>query len=307
MFNKSASASLLLDIFGFAVAIGSLIFLISDIDGNYSLAHFLRAIRLWLILGSDQLSFKAVFGLHITIAFLSFATPFKLGELLRVSELCRLLRNDVRGLFVVWLDRLFDVAVILSLLTIFTLPRSSYRPALFVIASLSGFLVFSILLVMLLPGAASAFMRALLQSSSKRSLMVLRMAVRLRSVMLRVPKFDGQTLSLLSIVTFTIWGLELLSILLLLIALPVDSSNSIANKAVEILNYTLIAQSGARTPLVAFYRLTCVMTLALMVSAGVYSYARYRMNTFSRNFIGRGYKHRCLFEFAGLQKKGRIR
>ena len=313
MFRRSLSFPLLLDLFGAGVVLVSLVFLVADGWRNleavrglgawsgsavamimvaavaYLAAHFVRAMRLWLILGSDRATFGTILGYHVTIAFFTFATPFKLGDALRATELYRLLGDDPRGFFVVWIDRLFDVAVILVLVAVMAWNGPPDPAASLVLISLGAFLVGSIVAAVLLPGATTAFIRSLLQSSSERSLRTFRAAVRLRTVLSRVPKIEGQTFSLLVLLTLGVWGLELATLFLVAVAMP-GAGESLAAQGVGLLSYTLIGREGALTPEVALYRLVCVATLLLTVLSWASSAVRRRVAVVSEGLRRRPYR-----------------
>jgi hypothetical protein len=315
---RPTTPSRLLDLFGLAVALASVAYLAADVGRNlravrglgdwsgrallvmvaaaaaYLVAHLVRALRLWLILGADRLRFATVLGYHASIAFVTFATPFKLGDALRATELYRLLGDDPRGFFVVWLDRLFDVAVILALMAAMALFTPPDQAAMLVFASLGAFLLGSILAVVLLPGATSAFIRSLLQSSSGRSMRLLRRMVTLRDVLSRVPSLDGRTLSLLVLLTIAVWGLELATLFLVAIAMP-GAGESLAAQGVGMLGYTILGAAGELTPQVALYRLVCVATLLAMLVVWAAGYVRSRAEIIGQGPSQKPYRLTPLF------------
>ncbi len=330
MAASRSNAPLALDLFGLCVAAVSTVYLLSHSSQNlraiqagadwsasavaaclaamvaYALAHTLRAIRLWLIIGTDRLSFSSTFGCHVSIALLTFATPFKLGDLLRATEFSRMLGNDTRGVFAVWLDRLFDVTVILVMLAVLVTLRPAGPSADVVFASLGAFLLCSILLGMLLPGAVAAFVRALLQSRSNRSLRVLRGMQQVRAVLSRIPTLDVQTFSLLCIVTFAVWGLELAMLFLLLIAFPAAGYTA-PQQAIDILGSAIIARPGNHLLQLALYRSACLLTLAVMAALGVRSYAARRLRPPPVRAAAARYRYTPLFQAAKAAVKGRTR
>ncbi len=330
MSRRSISFPRVLDLFAAVVALVSLVFLAADGWRNlevvgglgdwtaralllilaaavaYLAAHVARAMRLWLILGSDRARFGTILGYHVTIAFCTFATPFKLGDALRATELYRLLGDDPRGFFVVWIDRLFDVAVILVLVALMLLAGQANPAAGVVLVSLGAFLVGSIVVAILLPGATSAFIRSLLQSDSGRSLKAFRLAVKTRSVLSRVPRLDGQTFSLLVLLTLGVWGLELMTLFLVALAMP-GAGGSLAAQGVGILSYALIGGEGALTPQVALYRLVCVVTLLLTVLGWASSYVRRRLSVLSEGLTNRPYELTPVFQPTRLGTGRRLR
>lgn len=270
----------------------------------YLLSHVLRAVRLLLLIGPGRLEFGPVFGCHALLAFLTFAMPFKLGEVVRATELYRL-ANGPRGLFAVWFDRLFDTVVVLALLGGFMLRRGDGvdAPAMMLLAA---FLLVSVLAVLVLPGALEALERTLLHSSSRRSLALLRGAVHLRSLLTQVPHLDRQTVSLLSIATLSIWGLELLTVTLVLIALPAEG-RPLADQAIDTLNHAFGVRTGPLTSQVALYRLLCMAALAGMALFGVRSYVRARLQHALRPQSRQTYRVGPPFRASRIEMKGRVR
>lgn len=271
----------------------------------YLLSHLLRAVRLLLLMGPGRLEFGAVFGCHTTVALLTFAMPLKLGEALRATELYRLAEGP-RGLFTVWLDRLFDAAVVLVLFGAFALRQSPDIGSPTTMLSLAAFLLASVLAVLVLPGALVALERALVHSASRRSLALLHAATRVRALLAQVPRVDRQTLSLLSIATVSIWGLELLAVFLVLVALPAEG-RPLADQAIDALNHAFGVRTEPLTPQVALYRLLCVATLAAMAIAGLRSYLRARLRHALRVVAPRAYRIEPLFRQSRIEMRGRIR
>jgi hypothetical protein len=109
---------------------------------SYLASHLLRIARLALLSGDAGLSLRALAKVHLFTSSVSLVTPFKLGELYRVLELSLLTRSPMRGLILVWLERVLDVVVILALLVL----ASVIQPA--AVASYLGVLVVSLTFVL---------------------------------------------------------------------------------------------------------------------------------------------------------------
>ena len=158
----------------------------------------------------------------------------------------------------------------------------------------------------LLPGAVAAFMRALLQSSSNRSLRVMRTALKLKLILSKLPKMELQTLSLLTTVTFGIWGLELLSVFFLFVIIY-GSNHSVASQAIDILAYTLAPHSSINITHVAIYRLICNLTLLFLLLIEVCSYLRNRISLLDKIFMLGNYSAFPKSSTESIGTKGRLR
>ncbi len=73
----------------------------------YIVAHFLRAIRLGVLLKAQKI--RKLLSLHFYTAACSAVIPFKLGELVRINEVSRWENNYCKGILIVWIERIFDV------------------------------------------------------------------------------------------------------------------------------------------------------------------------------------------------------
>lgn len=330
MIPASVSVRRVVDLCGGGIALSSAFLLFSDIrqslqllggvtgwsghapwflvaaSAAYALAHLLRAVRLWVIVGPDRLGFSTVFGCHAAVSLLTFATPFKLGDVLRAGEFYRLMDQNIRSLCAVWFDRLLDAFVMLSLLSIFVFWRPMNRHIPLIAGVLIGFILLSLLFGLVMPGAVSAFSRALLQSKSRRSLMLLRLVSRIRTMLEGVPRLDAKTLSLLLIVTLLVWGFELATVLLGLASLPA-AGYTLSDHVLDLLNYTLVVRADMHTPQLALYRLVCVSSLVPLLLSGVRGYCSVRRALLAERDSKRAYSCSPVFITAGWETKGRIR
>ena len=185
---------------------------------SYLTSHLLRIARLALLSGDAGLSLRALAKVHLFTSSVSLVTPFKLGELYRVVELSLLTRSPVRGLILVWLERVFDVVVILALLLL----ASVFQPA--AVASYLGVLAISLIFVL-----ATLFFVVLMPDNLRRvgsyvirrydqswTVGLLWLVAELRGMTGEMSKMlRGRRLSLL-VFTMMIWTFEGLSFGLLL-------------------------------------------------------------------------------------------
>lgn len=184
---------------------------------TYILSHIMRIARLALLSGDARLSLRSLAQTHLFTAGVSLITPFKLGEAYRMAELSILTGSPVRGVVLVWLERVFDVVVILALLIV----ASIWQPQ--AIASYAGVLGLSLLfvlatlvLVVLVPDnlrrIGSYIIRRYDQAWTVR---ILWLITELRGIISRMSQMlHGRQLSLL-VFTIVIWTLEGLSFSLL--------------------------------------------------------------------------------------------
>lgn len=115
-------------------------------------SHLVRIARLALLNGDARLSLRMLAKVHLFTAAVALAAPFKVGEPYRIVELAVLTRSATRGVALVWLERLFDVVVILLLLGIAAVAQPSGAEAFLGVLLISlGFVLVTLLLLVLLP------------------------------------------------------------------------------------------------------------------------------------------------------------
>lgn len=73
----------------------------------YGLAHAARMLRLALLLGGGRL--RRLLGLYAYTTACSAIIPFKLGELFRINEIGWQAGHWLKGLLIVWVERVFDM------------------------------------------------------------------------------------------------------------------------------------------------------------------------------------------------------
>jgi len=115
-------------------------------------SHLARIARLALLNGDARMSLRELAKVHLFTAAAALATPFKLGEPYRIVELGVLTRSATRGVALVWLERLFDVVVILMLLGAAAIAQPAGVEAFMGVLLISlGFVLVTLLLLVLLP------------------------------------------------------------------------------------------------------------------------------------------------------------
>ena len=243
----------------------------------YVTAHILRAMRLYLILGIGRIRFRALLGYHAAVAFATLGIPFKLGETVRALELFRLLGNKVRGVFVVWTDRLLDVAMIVAVTVVLVVSGQLQASLIIVLAAASTFLALSVFVLLLLSPALKSWSSILLTSRSPRSLLLLKMCMGARTLLAHFPHIDGPLWALLAGLTFIIWALEFTTVLLLLRALA--GGGELAARTADVFAGVLLVSPWVDLPAdLALYRLLTITGLLAIVAFAGGQYARVRLD-----------------------------
>lgn len=107
----------------------------------YMAAHVVRALRLGVLIDDDRVGVRSMFIAHTFAAGVSLLIPFKLGELYRVIEIDRVIRNAsepptggwqpaARALLMVWIERVLDLVTLAAALVMAIAMRSSGAPGL---------------------------------------------------------------------------------------------------------------------------------------------------------------------------------
>lgn len=84
--------------------------------GAYMIGHVVRIARLALIIGDQRLSLRQLIAVHLFTSSVLLGVPFKLGEIYRIAELSTVTFSRFGALVVVWVERCFDVGIVLLLL-----------------------------------------------------------------------------------------------------------------------------------------------------------------------------------------------
>lgn len=84
----------------------------------YMLSHFLRSIRLVLLVNSDSVKTRSIIRMQYYTNGINLALPFKLGEIYRIIELNKLTGDIIKSSLVIISERLLDFLIIFTLLLI---------------------------------------------------------------------------------------------------------------------------------------------------------------------------------------------
>lgn len=193
----------------------------------YLAGHFARIARVALIAADTRLSLRRLINLHFFTSAVSLTLPFKLGDAYRALELSGHVGGLTRGIVIVAVERVFDVAMILLLIALAFAFGSALSP------DLAPVLGASILFV-----AVTAAVLLLLQDNLRRigsyvirrydrpwTVPVLRGIANARTVIGSVSRMLKGRYSSLSFLTLVIWAFELLSLGLILNAAGVEGGS----------------------------------------------------------------------------------
>ena len=179
----------------------------------YALGQLMRIVRLALLIGDARLSLRNLACLHLFTAGVALGTPLRIGDVYRATELGRKTGGLIIGFTYVWIERLFDAAVILPLL-IYAASREGEEAYSYV--GIAGFtLLFvclSVLLVALLPDNLRRVGTYLIRRyEGQWTIRALRLIDDIRAVMRRMPAILRGRIASLTALTLLVWLFELSS------------------------------------------------------------------------------------------------
>lgn len=183
----------------------------------YIVAHFLRAIRLGVLLKAQKI--RKLLSLHFYTAACSAVIPFKLGELVRINEVTRWENNYCKGILIVWIERIFDViALSVFALLIFISGGAQVLEGMWgLLWIMLAFVFFSIVMFFVLPEQLSALNLHVIRSySGRKAIKILHLLDIISSVLDKVRPIVSERILTLSILTIFIWIFELVSLMLFL-------------------------------------------------------------------------------------------
>ena len=250
---------------------------------SYLLSHGFRALRITLIVGDFRIGLREMTAFHFVTAACSIALPFKLGELLRISELPRMIRGSlIRAVVIVWVERLFDVAVFVLLLFVAALSADAVGSNVTAVMLLSCVFIFlSLIALFLLPdNLRRAAVYIIRRYRTRSTVPVLRAIDGTRSAIAEAPAMLRGKVSSLCVLTLLVWALELMSFSLALrmVGSPGDAVSSLLSFISSITSGNTLAGMLSRgsTDLTTYLTLTQIPLVALGALAGVYHLARGR-------------------------------
>ncbi len=192
----------------------------------YLTAHFIRIVRLALLIGDARLSLRQLVAVHFFTSAVNLGLPFKLGELYRIGELSTVAFGAFNALVVWWVERCFDVSLVLILLIL----AIGFGPATggtywAVLATSVLFVTLTLIVVTLVPDNLRRLGNHIIRRyEADWTIEALRRIAQARGLFRRMSrKLEGRYASL-AVCTLIIWMLEGLSLALILIGRPTPSA-----------------------------------------------------------------------------------
>jgi hypothetical protein len=272
----------------------------------YMTAHVLRAARLSLLIGVGKLSFGAILGCHSLVSFVTFALPWKLGELVRVLEFYRLTRCDPRAILAIWLERCFDAVILLFLIEVASSFTTDASIAQITRRGLMSLIGLSLLLVLFGRSAVSALLRLLSSSNSQRSLRLMRFTRKVEAFVRHIPPLTSPNLALLLIVSCAIWVLEIGAVLIVVAATTGTGENAIA-ELVDLINTAVIGVGNSGATGVLIYRLLVTGSLASLSMLFARRYIEARRRAWPKGNRATAYRFYERGAFAPDEQNMRVR
>lgn len=190
----------------------------------YLAGHFARIARVALIAADTRLSLRRLINLHFFTSAVGLALPFKLGDAYRALELSGHVGGLNRGIVIVAVERVFDVALILLLIAVAFAFGSALSPDLAPVLGASiAFVAVTGAALLLLPDNLRRVGSYVIRRYDRPwTIRVLRGIANTRTVIGSVSRMlKGRYSSLFSL-TLAIWAFELLSLGLTLNAAGVE-------------------------------------------------------------------------------------
>jgi hypothetical protein len=181
----------------------------------YVIAHLTRIVRLALLVGNARLGLRRLAAFHLFTSGVALGTPFRLGDLYRAIELGGMTGRLTMGVTFVWIERLFDAAILLPLLAIllFLAVGNGLAAPLAGYAAVTGltcaFVMVSVLTVALLPDNLRRVGTYLIRRHEDPwTVSVLRVLEETRWTMRRIPSLLRGRIASLAALSMLIWLFE---------------------------------------------------------------------------------------------------
>ncbi|WP_347303915.1 hypothetical protein V5740_04660 [Croceibacterium sp. TMG7-5b_MA50] len=198
---------------------GRLLFACLLAGGLYILAHLMRAFRLAVIaMPLTGASFRTLVLLHLFVAPWSLVLPFKLDELIRLSELARIAKSWSRAIIVLVIDRSMDGVVLIGL-ALLLLASGGWNAAIPVALAGAG-LTLLVLAFFVLPVLLEQVQRHIFVNHYQdRALSVLAKVSKARGMLDISRQVISAAPAFLVLATLGIWSMELVAVGAILAAL----------------------------------------------------------------------------------------
>jgi hypothetical protein len=258
----------------------ALIFLLLSAAATYLLSHGARIVRLTLIVSDANVSLRQLTRVHLYTAGIGLGLPFKLGDAYRAGELALISGGAAKGIILVFVERVFDVALILVLiffmLAIGIAGSAEYGP---VLAASLTFVLLTALALVIVPDNLRRVSSYIIRRYDRNwSVHVLRWIAEVRVVLATTTGLlHGRYASLL-VLTVMIWALEAAALAIVLAAFnsgadPLSSLVTFLSSVTE--GRTLpdqlsdVSLASLPTAVIAYVSATQVPLLLVAIAAGL--------------------------------------
>ena len=193
--------------------------------------HTLKAARLYLSLYGNKFDIKEYIKTYCKVIPVNIILPFKTGELFRIYCFGYLIKNNLKGIVVVLLDRFMDTTALITLILLICFFDKIHITFLIYILIIFSFILF--LIYYLFPGFYKFWKHYFLsEKATKRKLWALKILEKINSVYIEITnivKGRGIILYFLSLIA---WVVELLNLVLIL---KINNLSNVNNKILEYL------------------------------------------------------------------------
>jgi hypothetical protein len=178
------------------------------------LVHSVKAVRLYLALYGADISFLTYLKIYCKVAPVSIIFPCKTGEFFRMYCYGKQLKNILKGIVIVLLDRFMDTVALVTMILVVLIFNGGHLSSF--VYMLLIFLVFALLLYLLFPDVFQFWKKYILRAkATENKLAILRFLDKLNLIykeITNVSKGRGIILYFLSLIA---WAVEIGSITIL--------------------------------------------------------------------------------------------
>lgn len=223
------------------------------------LVHAVKAGRLYLALYGSDISFLTYLKVYCKVTPISVVIPYKLGEFFRMYCYGRELRNYLKGIIIVLLDRFMDtIALVSMIILIGAFNGGSITSFVYI---LLAFLCLAVLLYLVFPGVYTFWKQYILRAkATEHKLAILKMLETLNRIYQEIKSVSRGRGVILYFMSLVAWGVEIGSIALI----SGLSGEGKLNKMMS--GYLASAMSGNKSaPLKRFVFVSVVLMILMYV------------------------------------------
>ena len=210
----------------------------------FILIHIFKCLRQYLLLIEFNVNFIDFFSAYVKGTFISIVFPFKMGEFYKAFQYGYLIKDYVKGLITIIVDKFFDAIILLTLIIPYEIIKHN------TLSVLSGILLIFVTIVLIVFVSFNTTYYYLnkhfiIKKDDSRSIIILNVLDYCNSMYLNVKNMIKNRISLIGIFAVISWALEYVFVLLLNGVSFSGYVNAIffANNDIVLSNYTIIAIS----------------------------------------------------------------